>query len=283
MAHWITKADYGMEKVESATRKALRVLWPVLIALAFAVSSNAISMRCSRTNRQKERKGRPSDNQEERRNRMKLKKVFSCPQHYSGNNPLQSRKGVYPLICLICGALLFSMLLWPEDCKAEEESKHPEQGSLAEIGAKLSNPVSDVWALFTEFDLTFSDGDLNTGNAKIGGRMIFQPILPLPLYGQGGHAWKLITRPTIPVLFSQPVPKGFDEFNNLGGLGDTQLPMLVSPPSGNWPDRYPRRIWTTAVGGRPGLDLRLSHQGLGCRHPPAVHLGNRRLEWQRQA
>ena len=88
--------------------------------------------------------------------------------------------------------------------------------------------------LFTEFDLHFSDGDLNKGDSKVGGRMIFQPILPFPLYGRGQDEWKLITRPTIPVLFSQPVPKGFDDFSNLGGLGDTQLPMLVSPPSGNW-------------------------------------------------
>lgn len=106
--------------------------------------------------------------------------------------------------------------------------------SLSEIGAKLSNPVSDIWALFTEFDLYLSDGDLNKGSPRVGGRMIFQPILPLPLYGRGENEWKLITRPTIPVIFSQPVPKGFDEFDNLGGVGDTQLPMLVSPPSANW-------------------------------------------------
>jgi len=180
------------------------------------------------------REKRPSHNQKERRNGMKLKKLFSFPQHYSGRNPLLSRKGICLLICFICGASLLSILLSPEDSKAEEEYKHPKHGSLAEIGAKLSNPVSDVWALFTEFDLNFSDGDLNTGNAKIGGRMIFQPILPFPLYGQREYGWKLITRPTVPVLFSQPVPKGFGEFNNLGGLGDTQLPMLVSPPSGNW-------------------------------------------------
>jgi hypothetical protein len=111
---------------------------------------------------------------------------------------------------------------------------HPEHGSLDEIGAKLSNPVSDVWALFTEFDLSFSDGDVNRGDSQIGGRMIFQPILPFPLYGKGENSWKLITRPTIPVLFSEPVPKGFNEFNNLGGLGDITVPFLVSPPVGNW-------------------------------------------------
>ena len=109
---------------------------------------------------------------------------------------------------------------------------HPEHGSLDEIGAKLTNPVSDVWALFTEFDLFFSNGDVNRGDAKVGGRMIFQPVMPIPLYGKGEESWKLITRPTIPVLFSQPVPKGFDEFNNFGGLGDI----------------HPRRLWSTAVG-----------------------------------
>ena len=106
-------------------------------------------------------------------------------------------------------------------------------GSLAEIGQKLSDPTSDVWALFTEFDLSFSDGDLNKGSSEVGARMLFQPILPIPLYGRGANEWKLITRPSIPVLFSQPVPKGFDNFTHLGGLGDIQLPMLVSPPTGN--------------------------------------------------
>jgi hypothetical protein len=112
--------------------------------------------------------------------------------------------------------------------------RHPEHGSLDEIGAKLANPVSDVWALFTEFDLSFSNGDVNTGDSKIGGRMIFQPIMPFPLYGKGENAWKLITRPTIPVIFSEPVPKGFNKFNYLGGLGDITVPTMVSPPAGNW-------------------------------------------------
>jgi len=47
---------------------------------------------------------------------------------------------------------------------------HPKHGSLDEIGAKRSNPVSDVWALFTEFDLSFSNGDLTRGDAKLGGK-----------------------------------------------------------------------------------------------------------------
>jgi len=106
--------------------------------------------------------------------------------------------------------------------------------SLAEIGAKLSDPTSNVWALFTEFDLSFSDGDVNTGDDKIGGNMIFQPILPIPLWRQGKEQWKLLTRPTIPFIFSNPVPKGPDSFDHETGLGDLTIPMLVNPPAGNW-------------------------------------------------
>ena len=113
------------------------------------------------------------------------------------------------------------------------EEAGSEHGSLAEVGQKLSDPTSDVWAMFTEFDLFFSGGDLKTGSSEVGGRMLFQPILPFPLYGQGANEWKLITRPIIPVLFSQPVPKGFDDFMHVGGLGDIQLPLLVSPPTGD--------------------------------------------------
>ena len=109
-----------------------------------------------------------------------------------------------------------------------------EQSDVAEIGAKLSNPVSNVWALFTEFDLDFSDGDVNTGDPEVGGAMLFQPVLPFPLYGSGDNEWKLITRPVVPIVFSTPIPTGFNDFDNEGGLADIQLPMLVSPPTENW-------------------------------------------------
>ncbi len=40
------------------------------------------------------------------------------------------------------------------------------QASLAEIGHKLTDPVSDVWALSTEFDLTSSDGHVNRATRR---------------------------------------------------------------------------------------------------------------------
>ena len=115
------------------------------------------------------------------------------------------------------------------------EPPHDEHGSLAEVGQKLSDPTSNVWALFTEFDLTFSDGDVNNGDPKVGGDMNFQPILPFPLYGEGKDQWKMIVRPSVPVIFSSPVPKqSFNRFNHIGGIGDIILPLPVVPPAGNW-------------------------------------------------
>jgi hypothetical protein len=111
---------------------------------------------------------------------------------------------------------------------------HEEDTHLAEVGAKLSNPVSDVWALFTQFGITWSDGDVNTGDAQIGGNMIFQPIMPVPLYGEADSRWQLITRPTIPFLFGNSVPKGFNSFDNETGIGDITLPLVVTPPTGDW-------------------------------------------------
>jgi hypothetical protein len=48
------------------------------------------------------------------------------------------------------------------------ESEKNQKAELAEIAAKPANPVSDIWALFTEFDICFNDGDMNRGAAKVG-------------------------------------------------------------------------------------------------------------------
>ena len=115
-----------------------------------------------------------------------------------------------------------------------QEPKGAPEGDVAETGKKLSNPVGDVWAFFSRFTVNFGDGDVNSGNSRVGGSLIFQPILPVPLYGTGPNRWNLITRPTLPVLFSQPVPTALNTFDHTGGLGDLQLPMVIAPPAGNW-------------------------------------------------
>jgi hypothetical protein len=98
----------------------------------------------------------------------------------------------------------------------------------------LPNPLSNVWALFTEFDFNFSDGNLNPGGQRAGGRTLFQPILPIPLFGSEDKEWRLITRPTIPFLSSQPIPSARSRFDRKGGLGDIQVPMIISPTVSNW-------------------------------------------------
>ena len=85
---------------------------------------------------------------------------------------------------------------------------------MGELGAKLSDPTSNIWALFTEFDLNLSDGHENLGNEKVGGAMIFQPILPVPIYGEGGKQWKMLNRPTVPIIMSAPVHTGFNAFDH---------------------------------------------------------------------
>lgn len=62
-------------------------------------------------------------------------------------------------------------------------STQGESVDLQEINRKLSNPVSDVWALFTEFDLFFSGGAMQTGSENNFGqhaqiRLNIIPVIP---------------------------------------------------------------------------------------------------------
>jgi hypothetical protein len=118
-----------------------------------------------------------------------------------------------------------------EDSKAADEYKHPQHGTLGQIGAKVSDPTSDLWQVSMSYQvLEFFDGDANRGNPKLGGGVNLQPVMPFPLFGEGKDQWKLITRPIIPIVFSQPLPTGLDSFKHKGGLGDIQLPLLLNPP-----------------------------------------------------
>ncbi len=66
------------------------------------------------------------------------------------------------------------------------------RGGLGEIGAKLANPLGDLWALSFSLNAPqFFDGDVNTGDPEVGGSLIFQPVLPIPVYGTGDDEWKI--------------------------------------------------------------------------------------------
>jgi hypothetical protein len=134
------------------------------------------------------------------------------------------------LILVVCMALVATAASAHDPDAPPVTQDTSEHDYLADVGAKLANPVSDVWAHFTQFGLTFSDGDVNTGDPKIAGNLIYQPILPVPLFGEGDEQWKLIVRPAIPIVFGQPTPTGFNQFDRDSGIGDMALPLVASPP-----------------------------------------------------
>ena len=57
---------------------------------------------------------------------------------------------------------------------ARAGGQQPEaaQKNLAEVGKRLSNPLSDVWALFARFTLNSSDGNATSTDPKVGGAML---------------------------------------------------------------------------------------------------------------
>ena len=130
-----------------------------------------------------------------------------------------------------------------EESKAAEphaspEYKHDEHKSLGGIGKKLANPLADLWALnFNSFMPGFFDGDVNRGDANLGATTIFQPILPVPLFGEGKDALRVIIRPVVPLVWSTPIPRGNNDFYNKSGIGDIQLPFVFAVPAskaGKW-------------------------------------------------
>ena len=141
-----------------------------------------------------------------------------------------------------------------------------DEANLGEVSAKLSNPVSDLWAINMQLGINFSDGDLNRGAAQVGGFFQMQPALPIPLYKDGERTWRMILRPTIPVRIGAPVPKGFDDFDHETGLSDMLLPFLFAPSLDHW-----------ILGAGPGLLLPTSMEDAFGRRQwgagPAVVVG----------
>jgi len=71
-----------------------------------------------------------------------------------------------PLTCLCVVAFLATPASSDEVPKGNMDHNRPEHGSLSNIGAKLTDPTSDIWAL--QFNIqgpTFYDGDLNSGDS----------------------------------------------------------------------------------------------------------------------
>src|SRR6516162_4965143 len=100
-----------------------------------------------------------------------------------------------------------------------------EAESASELNRKLTNPVSSIWSIESQFN----NFELNNGHWS--NNWNFQPVLPLSLTKD----WNLITRPVMPFYDIVPHPTVSGEWERDAGLGDLALVELLSPAhSGNW-------------------------------------------------
>src|SRR5215475_13336768 len=107
---------------------------------------------------------------------------------------------------------------------AVTESSDGEE-SASELNRKLTNPVSSIWSIQSQFN----NFELNNGHWN--NNWLFQPVLPVSLTKD----LNLVTRPVMPFYDIVPHETAPNEFNRDAGLGDLALVELLSPAnSGNW-------------------------------------------------
>ena len=132
------------------------------------------------------------------------------------------------VVLLIGFALLAAIPAIAEDAKPQTGGSGARTPGMGEVSAKLSNPLSDLWALQFENDFNWFDGDI-VGGYQYGSATIFQPVMPFNL----SENWKLITRPIVPLVTRSPIasdlkPDGNASFGYKSGLGDITVPILFS-------------------------------------------------------
>jgi len=153
---------------------------------------------------------------------------------------MKKRRNLYLkiLVGFCSAAIIFVTTLAAAHEPNGAAGKTSEPGNMGSVGAKLANPLSELWSMSMNFELMKTyDGDINKGDPRYGSDLILQPVMAIPLSGEGESEFRLITRPIIPVIFSQPVPRGFDNYYNKSGIGDIQLPLVFAIPekyAGNW-------------------------------------------------
>lgn len=93
-----------------------------------------------------------------------------------------------------------------------------------ELAAKLSNPTSPVMTLGNHVDYVSFDGDIDGASDQSTMRYVFQTVFPFKLKDEKGNSNGVVFfRPTVPVLFNEPIPQasgGFsDQDFSLGDIG----------------------------------------------------------------
>ncbi len=134
------------------------------------------------------------------------------------------------VFCALCAGLALAA---GSPAGAEQPAEEPRAGgqlSAEELNRQLNNPVSSVWSLNFQSNITQlenSGPDLagwHNGNSEWFYNLNFQPVLPLKLT----ESWNVITRPVFPIFAERPVFDG-NNFQDESGLGDISLFSLFSP------------------------------------------------------
>jgi hypothetical protein len=95
---------------------------------------------------------------------------------------------------------------------------------------KSTNPLGgDFMVLFNTVNVHFQQGDI-TNKTRHAVTHNFQPVVPIPLPSIGDD-WIMVTRPTLPIIYSADLPRGPNQFESESGLGDFILISLLGTSS----------------------------------------------------
>ena len=107
----------------------------------------------------------------------------------------------------------------------------PAEASLEEIDRQLNNPLTSLWSLIFQNNLSLLEGD-DLEDTEVGNTFFFQPALPVPV--GDGLLW--LARPVFPIVTSPVFSEdgGGDGSNESGtahttGFGDIQVFSVLGP------------------------------------------------------
>ena len=124
----------------------------------------------------------------------------------------------------VAAILSCGLALHPARAQDAADAAEPHEGlSDDELARKLANPVSSVWSMQLQNNMTFLRGD---PSSSYRGQFTsnLQPVLPLHLTDE----WNLIVRPVFNFT-STPTLDSSGDFDRANGVGQTSLITLLSP------------------------------------------------------
>ncbi|GFK93162.1 hypothetical protein NNJEOMEG_00993 [Fundidesulfovibrio magnetotacticus] len=124
-------------------------------------------------------------------------------------------------------AVLLSLCILSASVSAQDRSKAPEGGrDLQALNQQASNPVGDLWMIANQFNFNLLQSDKVRAfrDPQLQFNWNFQPVLTF----EPNDDFRLVARPVIP-LYVSPYAGGRDRVDSVGGLGDAELMVMLTP------------------------------------------------------